>query len=618
MAGVKSLKSDGFRRWFAAGLVGLMLVLAGPLVAHADSDDDSITRYEVHADVRGDGSVEVTLDFDFDFGRDEGHGPYLTLPERMAIADDPDHWRSLPISDITATSDTAPADLEIDRDGGAVLIQIGDESVDLEGTHRYRVTYRMAGAVNPATGSGLDEFSWNAVGTEWEIPLHDVQVTVEAPAEIEETACFSGKNYDQPCTAEGAGTEAVFSVATLEPGQGMQVVAGVPVGTFDATPILIERHHPSRVLGVNPTSLGIAGVTLVGGTAATAVALRRRGNRQYADVEAGVIPDGEGQARQTRATGEIPVRTEPPQYVSPGLVGVLDDLVADQSDVVAAMIDLAVRGHLRFEEAPADQDAPADDLDAEAAEARWAVRTDPPTGAMLRTHEKVLLNALFADGDRVDLSEPGALTATVTATQKAMYVEATDELGWFNANPSRVRTVWASVGLLLAGIGVVLIFVLGFLVQLGFVGIAITVVGIVIAVGSFWAPGRTALGTAIWTQAQGFKHYLDQVTADQVRVEPGVDLWSQYLPWAMLWGSTAQWTGVFATLSSRGVTVANPIWYVGITSWSWHRDADTIVGSVDALNTAATTAMTDPTVSSGGASGMAGGGGVGGGGGGGW
>ncbi len=616
---MNSLRTFGFRRWCAVGVVALMVVLAAPMVAHADSDDDSITRYDVLAEVHDDGSVEVTIDFDFDFGRDEGHGPYLTLPERMGIPDDPDHWRALPITDITASSDTAPTDLEIERDDGAVLVRIGDESVDLEGTHTYRVTYRMAGAVNPATESGLDEFSWNAVGTGWEIPLQDVRVTVRTSAQVQQAACFSGKKYDQPCTADTDRTEAVFTVAMLSPGEGMQVVTGVPLGTFDdVAPILTERYHPSRVLGLNPVSLGLAGVALVGGTAGTAVALRRGGNRQYADVEPGVIPDGEGQSRQTRATGDIPVRTEPPQYVSPGLVGVLDDLVADQSDVVAAMIDLAVRGHLRFEESPAEETEPLDDLDAEVASARWAVRTDPPAGAMLRTHEQVLLDALFADGDRVDLSEPGVLTDTVTAAQKAMYVEATDELGWFNQNPSTVRTRWVTTGLLLTGLGVVSVFVLGFTLRLGFIGIAIAAVGLLIAIGSAWAPGRTALGTAVWTQAQGFKQYLDQVSADQVRVEPGVDLWSQYLPWAMLWGSTAQWTGVFATLSARGVEVPSPIWYVGIAPWSWHHDVGSIVGSVTALSTAATSAMTAPTVSSGGATGFAGGGGVGGGGGGGW
>lgn len=610
-----------------------MALALSPTLAHADSDDDEITRYDVHATIQPDGSVEVELDFDFDFGRDEGHGPYLSLPERMAIPDDPDHWRSLPISDITASSETAPADLEIDREGGAVLIRIGNEDVDLEGTHRYRVSYRMGAAVNPeAPGSGLDEFSWNAVGTEWEIPLRNIQVTVEAPVGIERVGCSTGRGFDDPCATEptASGTVAQFAAGDLEPGQGLQVVAGMPAGTFpELTPILTERYTAGRVLGVSPQSLAPAGLVAVGGAAAAVALVRRRGHRQFADVPPGHVPDTGplGRAKQVRATGEIPLRAEPPQDVAPGLVGVLDDMVAGGDDVTATIIDLAVRGHLRIEEHPPDEESDRTDATDPTVEAdpgdpedrlRRLVRTEPPAGSMLRSHEQVLLDALFAKGPELDLAEDGALVGPTAACQKAMYEEATNELGWFNGNPSTIRTRWVVIGVLILVLGLVATFALGFTMGLGFIGVAAAAVGLLVCILAAWAPGRTALGTAVWTQAQGFKQYLDQVDADQIAPEPGVDLWSMYLPWAMLWGSTGQWTGAFATLADRGTSLPTPAWYVGITPWMWHDHGSSILGSVNALSSSTTSAMTAASTSSGGGSGFAGGGGVGGGGGGGW
>src|SRR5690625_415276 len=103
------------RTLLALGLltaVALGVQMAGAPPAHADSDDWAITRYDVQAQARADGTVDVQLDFDFDFGDDEGHGPYLTFITRQEIEDDPDHYRLLEYSDITATSPSgAPADV---------------------------------------------------------------------------------------------------------------------------------------------------------------------------------------------------------------------------------------------------------------------------------------------------------------------------------------------------------------------------------------------------------------------------------------------------------------------------------------------------------------------------
>ncbi|NLT31141.1 MAG: DUF2207 domain-containing protein, partial [Propionibacterium sp.] len=69
--------------------------------AHADSQWQ-ITRYDMQMVAQRDGSIDVTLEFDFDFGRERGHGPLLVLPTRMEVTDDPDRWRVLEISDIEA------------------------------------------------------------------------------------------------------------------------------------------------------------------------------------------------------------------------------------------------------------------------------------------------------------------------------------------------------------------------------------------------------------------------------------------------------------------------------------------------------------------------------------
>ena len=600
---------------------GLILVLLQLAPAHADEDDDSITRYDVTADLKQDGSLDVTLDFDFDFGDDSGHGPYVTVPERMAIEGDRDHWRSLPVSDISASSESAPADVQTEREGGAVLIRVGDEDVEVEGTHTYQVTYTMAGVVNPeAPGSGLDELSWNAVGNQWEIPLNDVTVTVNTPAEIERTACFTGSDFSTPCgqqpTAEQ--TTATFTPGQeLEPGEGLQVVAGMPAGSFPGVqPILTERYTAGRVLALTPVS-GIvsAAVLLLGGGLAITRLRRHGGDQQFADVTPGTIPAGgaEGAPQQRAQKVPVAVQFQPPKGALPGQVGVLADATADQKDVTATVIDLATRGYLTVEEHTSEKKRKKDKDRSWRLVATLRPRTD------LRPYEAGLLDKLFEDGARVDLDSPGVVVGASTSCQKALYREVTDELGWFRGNPSTVRTRWVLAGVVTLLAGVVALFALGYPLGLGLIGLALGLLGVVIMVAAIWAPGRTAVGTAIHQQALGFREYLETAEADQIKFEEGEDIFSRYLPYAMIWGVAERWTKIFSDLAERGVELPEPTWYVGAHPvWYAGAGAGSFADAINGLDAAATSAMTSASSSSGGGSGFSGGGGVGGGGGGGW
>ena len=99
----------------AALLIATVVLPAS--AAHGDDDqgDREIVRYAVAADAQADGTIDVRLDIDFDFATTPGHGLFLTLLTRQEIDGDPDHYRVLEITDVTASSPTgAPADLYLD------------------------------------------------------------------------------------------------------------------------------------------------------------------------------------------------------------------------------------------------------------------------------------------------------------------------------------------------------------------------------------------------------------------------------------------------------------------------------------------------------------------------
>ena len=74
---------------------------------------------------------------------------------------------------------------------------------------------------------------------------------------------------------------------------------------------------------------------------------------------------------------------------------------------------------------------------------------------------------------------------------------------------------------------------------------------------------RTAQGSAALEQARGFELYLRTAEKEQLRFEEGVDIFSRYLPYAMIFGVTHRWTKLFAQLGAEGRNLANTSWYQG-------------------------------------------------------
>jgi hypothetical protein len=192
-------------------LVGAAAVVGLASPSSASSDEWRITRYDADVTVAADGVADVRVDFDFDFGDEPGHGPFVTLPTRQAIEGDDEQDRLFRITDITAASDTAPDDLEVDSGRSSVVLRIGDEDIDdVVGVHTYTVTYRVDGWVNPAgttLGSGVpptgDELFLNVLGTDWEVPLEDISATVTGPADVDEAQCFEvDADSGGPCATQ--------------------------------------------------------------------------------------------------------------------------------------------------------------------------------------------------------------------------------------------------------------------------------------------------------------------------------------------------------------------------------------------------------------------------------
>jgi len=615
---------------FATAAAALVLGPAGmaAAAAHGAVGDQTagreITRYDVTAAVDASGVAHVTVDFDFDFGNDPGHGPYLSLVTRQRYDDSRD--RLYRYSDITASSPSgAPAQVNQQDDPSAIVLKIGDpHQGGISGTQHYVVSYTVDGWVNPANAqhSG-DELNWNVIGSGWTVPLSRLSLTLTGPAAAHDAACFAGPaGSTTPCTSEAvAGTGAHFTQDALAVGDQWTAVTGWPGGTFHTAPILGPRFSATAPLNPAGVGGGAAAVVLLGGVGLAAVRVRRVGrDQEYLGLTPGLRPaDGQATLVGPRRRAAVSVQFAPPEGTRPGAIGTLVDEQADPVDVTATLVDLAVRGYLRIEEVPRSNPAkkPKD----------WTLVSLRPADGELLEFERTLLERVFAGRAAVTLSElKTTFASSMTAVQTGLYRHVT-ERGRFRANPRTVRAGWRAAGIALVVVGAAITAILvNAQVQargVALIGVAIAVVGLVVAVLAKAAPARTPDGTAVLAETLGFRRYLATAEADQLRFEEGQDVFSRYLPYAVVFGLADRWARVFAEVAASGRAVAAPGWYVGyynpVPGLFW---GQAFASSMERFSSIATESLSAPTPGSSGGSGLGGGGfsggGVGGGGGGGW
>ncbi len=242
--------------------------------------------------------------------------------------------------------------------------------------------------------------------------------------------------------------------------------------------------------------------------------------------------------------------------------------------------------------------------------------------ADLLPYEKALFNGLFESGYTVKLSElQKKFAARLTKVQTKLYEDVT-RAGWFRGRPDKVRSGWTAVGAVLTIGAGFLAFGLFKVLHWGPVAIAVLLVGLAVLFSARRMPARTARGTAVLTQALGFREYIRTAEANQLRFEEEADIFSRYLPYAVVFGEADRWVRVFGPLAAGAAVGAGvgastgPLWYSAPDGWNSSHFSDSLTGFTSSVSST----IAASTASSSGGSGFSGGssGGGGGGGGGGW
>ena len=74
-------------------------------------------------------------------------------------------------------------------------------------------------------------------------------------------------------------------------------------------------------------------------------------------------------------------------------------------------------------------------------------------------------------------------------------------------------------------------------------------------------PRRTARATATLRRVLGFKRFIDESEKDRARFAEQQHLFTEYLPYAVVFGATEKWARAFAGLDGQLPDQSG--WYVG-------------------------------------------------------
>jgi uncharacterized membrane protein YgcG len=592
-----------------ATLTLLVLVACAVLVLPGASAgaglNERITDYRSEITVERDGTIEVHETIAYDFGVVPRHGIYRTIPVRTSDSGKDGYDRVFPSTVVSVrASEGTPAQYTVEEDAGNERIKIGDPDRTITGEHTYDIVYRVEGSMNAFADH--DELVWNAVGTDWSVPIERASATVRAPADIQRVFCTTGQYGSLALcdTAGSSGSTAEFANSPLGPYEGMTFTIALPKGAIvpAPTPILEERFNFASAFRVTSATGGVAGGMLLLLAAFVGFLVWRFGrDRRYAGsaVDAAYGEDGGPDVSAPLREAETPVAFVPPDDLRPGQLGTLVDFEAGPLDVTATIVDLAVRGYLKIEEVDKEWYQFKHD---------WKL-TKLPKDEPLKRYERTLYDGLFRDGDEVKVSDLKNQFAERMGKVREQLIDDAMAKKWFTRKPGTVKVLWGILGILVLGGGIALTIFLAAETHAALVGVPVIIGGVLLLIASRWMPKRTAKGYALLRHTLGFKRFIDESEKHRAQFAERANIFSEYLPYAVVFGATEKWAKAFEDL---GLEPDTSSWYVSQHAFNYAVFSNAIDGF--AVTSAGT--LTSSPASSG-SSGFSGGGFSGGGGGGG-
>lgn len=543
---------------------------------------ESIPVYLTDVTINQDSSISVVETISYDFSDSSNrHGIFRNIPYKYKARGGTFKLR---ISDIKVTNESGVEIPYTDsRSGGDLIVKIGDPDVVVSGIVTYKISYTVNRAINYFEDH--DELYWNAIGTDWEVPIGKAQAIIRAPSNITQIACFTGSagSDKKNCSIAGGNTQVVTinSTQQLNPFEGLTIVAGMSAGTVT---------KPTTAQKVWDIFLD-NGILLL--PVIVFLIMLWLWNKYGKDP---------------KRKNAVVAQYESPDKMSALYLGTLAYNITTDKDIAAEVVYLAAHGFLTITRLETEKLIVFKGVDYEFNKITTA------DSSTLAPQTRFLLDNIFKDNKTTvklsDLKNDVAFGATLIKI-KANVLKELVAKKYYVANPSTVKGMWIAIGVI--G-GAVIAFILGNLI--GYLGaISAIVSGLIIVIFAFIMPSRTQKGTEAAALIAGLERYLSVAEKDRLEFhnapEKNPQQFELLLPFAIALGVEAAWAAQFKDLTKA------PQWYNDSSNSAFNAamfstSMNNFSDSMKSASRAVTTASSGGSGFSGGFSGGGGGGGGGG------
>lgn len=545
-------------RWKPAATVWLVMVaviaVLGQLAgAPAGAQSSSVVwqQFDVHHEVRSDGSVHVTEDQIIQFNGSFSFGfadiPYDNVED---------------IGNLSVTIDGEPAryvdSSEYREEAGTYTYRASSSMVNLDyafpetswGDERHVVLeYDLYGALRVYEDlEPANQQLWRIpITTEVTdvAPIESSTVTITLPEEVGE-----GDIVASPDSPETDGQTFSWTRTDLDQGDSFEVRLQFPPITSATVPSwqelddqrrqeAAEQEEREAVAGTVLLGVGLL-ILLVGGLGFS-LAWYTKGR----DPHVGMVAD---------------YIATPPDDLSPGAAGTLVDETVQTRDVLATVLDLARRGAIVIHESGKNEGV----FGLGGGFTHQFELKDPAIAE--RPFERKLLDVMFGltaePGKHVSMTDfRQSYTASASEIGKGFYEELVTH-GYFHESPEKTRTRWGGIAIVVPVVAAVAVFagvqIAG--VSTGwvwFVMIAAAIIAVYASILSRHMPVKTRAGAEAAAKWSAFKRYLDDID-ERENLEEAKDIFDRYLPYAVAFGLERSFVQKFAAAE-----VPMPGWFDG-------------------------------------------------------
>lgn len=541
-----------------------LLLLFKPSFAYGS---ESISSFTNKITAHKDGSFDVAEKIVYDFGENNRHGIFRTIPLTSKVGN---LNRIINITLKGVLRDEIQEQYSSNTQNSTLTVKIGNPNKTITGEHSYMILYLVKnGVTNYETH---DEIYWNITGNEWQVPIYKAMSFIDSDFEVKpnDYVCYTGAfgSKEQNCAIDSS--KSIQTDKELLSGEGLSVAASFPPNTF-----------PKNVLTTSPRNADfdpifftviilaiVSSLVLFNLIAPIVVILwylkKKRKNRFGKVVVNFDIPKDKNNKR-----------------LLPAEAGTIDTARLDRDDVTSTIFDLAIRKFIKLEQIKTKGTI----LGIGSSESVKIIKLKNYDKFDLTNFEKILLDRLFEDGDEIDIKDLGTdFYKTFSDLGDEIFKQHVKN-GFYTKNPKNQR-------LLLMGFGITSIVIGGF------------ILGFVLFFLSRKLNGRTALGDEIDWKIDGLKLFLKSMDRNYKWQAKELYIVEKMIPFAIALGYIDKFMEQLKIIKPD----YNPAWFVGGTSFYIYS------GSLfNSMNTSfATASKSSSGFSSGGFSGGGGGGGGGG------